>query len=376
LKQQIDNIQKMTEDTLENIENERKMLQGRVEDRTLELNRRSAQLEAAAVVARSAAEVRELKELLNIVCIQISNQFGYYHTGVFLADPLGEYVILHAASSEGGKRMLNRGHKLEIGRQGIVGYAAYQKRPRIAQDVGTDAVFFNNPDLPDTHAEVALPLIAQNRLIGVLDIQSQDRNAFTVEDMYTLQTMADQIALAIENARLLQESQNSLEQLQAMGQKSATRIWKEYLGGQVRGYLYNPTGVISLPATTDGVSSANEAEVHHIQIPILLRGRKIGTISLKRKATDANWVQAEQEMAEKVAVQVALAVENARLIEESQRRAVREQTLNELSVRFSRSLDVETLLQNAAKELHQLPQVANVAVVLATKESKEPGKQG
>ena len=342
----------------------------RVQQRTLELNRRSGQLEAAALVARAAAEIRGQKELLETIVQQISERFGFYHTGIFLTDTNGEYVLLEAASSEGGRNMIQRGHKLAIGRQGIVGSAAFQKRPRIVQDAGPDSVLFNNPDLPETHSEIALPLLARDRLVGVLDIQSEEHNTFSDEDISTLQIMADQIALAIENARLLNESQSAIDELQTMTTKNITGTWRERLGYQNKGYSYSPVGVSSISQTNEHPENDSpEKSEYIIKIPVALRGQQIGQLSLTRKSNESPWTETEQEMADKIAIQVALAVENARLLEESQRRALREQTVNDLSSRFSRSLNVDTLLQNAVRELHRIPQVAEVSVYIAPKQT-------
>lgn len=204
----------------------RTTLEQRVLERTGALDRRTSQLEAASYVSRQTAAIQDPLTLLSNVVDLITAQFGYYHAAIFLLDERSRYAILQAASSEGGKRMLARGHKLEVGREGIVGYAAHQKRARIALDVGEEAVFFNNPDLPDTRSEVALPLTVRNKVIGVLDIQSYDQSAFTQDDINTLQAMADQVALAIDNDRLLAESQTSLRQLQTITAESTFRTWK------------------------------------------------------------------------------------------------------------------------------------------------------
>ncbi len=338
-------------------------------EKIAELNKHATQLEAAALVVRAAVEVRDLKELLNTVVQQIGQLFEYYHAGIFLVDVSRENIILQAASSSGGKQMIERGYRQEIGRHGIVGYAAFQKSPRIAQDVGVDAVFFNNPDLPDTHSEVALPLTVQGRLIGVLDIQSRARNAFSTNDVYTLQTMADQVALAIENARLIEESRSALESLEALNAQNTANAWKRRVGKSSWGYTYTPLGTTPAEHPIETQSSAGYA----IAIPIILRGKRIGTITLKRAHAEADWTTTEEELAEKVATQVALAVENARLLEESQRRASKEQIVNEISGRFSHSLDVNTLLQNAVRELQRLPEVSDVAVFVSpTEDSTAP----
>ncbi len=345
-------------------------LEQRIQQRTLELDKRSMQLEAASLIARTIAEIHGQKEILETIVQQITERFKFYHTGIFLVDINKEFVVLEAASSDGGKRMIERGHKLAIGRQGIVGLAAYQKRPRIAQDVGSDAIFFNNPDLPETHSEMALPLLARNRLVGILDIQSKEHNAFSTEDVSTLQIMTDQIALAIENARLLNESRSAIDELQTITTENISGTWKERLGQYRKGYTYSSSGTLPIPQTNDEKKSqVHKPDNHTIKIPVALRGQRIGQLSLIRKSNESPWTEAEQEMADKIAIQVALAIENARLLEESQQRALREQTVNELSSRFSRSLDVDTLLQNAVHELHRIPQVSEVSIYILPNET-------
>lgn len=346
----------------------RENLEKRVEERTQELNRRSMQLEASTLVARSAAMVRDLNELLESVVGQITERFGYYHTGIFLTDSAEKSVVLQAASSEGGRLLLKRGLKLDIGRQGVVGYAAYQKRPRIVQDVSADSTYIPLPELPQTRSEAALPLIVRNRVIGVLDIQSEESNAFKFDDIYTLQTMADQVALAIDNTILLEESRAALLQLETINASNAANTWKTRLQGGPLRFTYTPLGISSASGHNGGEESDN---IKTISVPLNLRGKSIGTISLKRKANDPNWAESEREMAERIASQVALAVENARLLEESQRRAAREQKVSEFSNRFSRSLDIDSLLQNAVRELHSLPQVEEVSVFINPEKKTE-----
>ncbi|MCG2784846.1 MAG: GAF domain-containing protein, partial [Anaerolineae bacterium] len=345
-------------------------LEERVSERTAQLDRKSSQLEAASLVARSAAETTNIKTLLDNVVEQISSRFGFYHTGIFLSDSARQKVYLAAASSEGGKQMLERGHSLDIGRQGVVGYAAYEKRPRVAQDIERENVYFRNPELPDTRSEAALPLLIKNQIIGVLDIQSTEESPFGTEDLFILQTMADQVALAIQNARLLEESQLALEQLQAITAKSVQNAWQGYLGRQAKGYVYSAGNVTPINEAKPNIA---ESKHRNLQINISLRGQNIGKISLARNASEADWTEKEQEFTEKIAAQIALAVENARLLEDSQHRAAREQTLNELTTRLSRSLDLENLLQNAVLELHKIPQVIDASVVIAPQET---GKQG
>ena len=138
--------QRAARQTLDTLREERSTLEARVEERTAGLARKTEQLRATSYIARKTAEVQDLATLLETVAHLVTDQFGFYHTGIFLINESGNQVVLQAASSEGGQRMVERGHSLTIGMQGIVGYVAAQKKPRIALDVGRDAVFFNNPD--------------------------------------------------------------------------------------------------------------------------------------------------------------------------------------------------------------------------------------
>jgi GAF domain-containing protein/HAMP domain-containing protein len=341
-------------------------LELRVEERTESLIRKSDQLRAASHIARKTAEVQDLSILLDMVANLVTDQFGFYHTGVFLINETGEQAVLQAASSEGGHRMIGRGHSLLVGKQGIVGYAAAEKKPRIALDVGNDAAFFNNPDLPMTRSELALPLVIRNRVLGVLDIQSNQPQAFSIDDIDVLQTLADQVAVAIENARLLDESQAALTQLEALTNTRTREAWKQKLSGKGRVFTYTPLGLRAekLAPTNDNL----------VTIPLILRGQKIGNISVARKG-DAGLTKSDEELLAEVANQAGLAIDNIRLLEEATQRARQEQVVGKLAGRFSQSLDVDTLLQTAVRELAQLPDVAEVSIFVGEQNSEIPGKQ-
>jgi GAF domain-containing protein/HAMP domain-containing protein len=326
-------------------------LEQRVEERTTALSRRTSQLQAATQVARQAAAIKDTTTLLNEAVRLISDQFDFYHAGIFLLDQNNEYAILQAASSEGGQKMLERGHRLQVGGQGIVGYAAAQKRPRIALDTGTDAHYFDNPDLPLTHSEAALPLIVRDRVIGVLDIQSDKANAFTQDDLDTFQTLADQLALAIDNARLFGETNTALRAMEQITTEHARQIWTETLDRQDLAYVYTPLGTSHSSVHPLVEEGASEPDSQALQASITLHDQKIGVIKIKRK--EQNWHPREQAMLEEIATQVGLALENARLLEETQARAQRDQMVAAVSTRMRATLDLETILQTAARELQR-----------------------
>jgi GAF domain-containing protein len=334
-------------------------LEQRVEERTTALSRKTSQLQAATHVARQAAAIKDSAILVNDAVRLISDQFGFYHAGLFLLDEHNEYALLQAASSEGGQRMLARGHRLRVGGQGIVGFAAAQKRPRIALDTGTDAAYFDNPDLPETRSEAALPLIVRDRVIGVLDIQSEKSNAFTQEDIEILQTLTDQLALAIENARLFSELDAIVQQLEQTAAKRTYQSWSAFSKRRLPIYQYTPMGV-----QTVGAVPEPREDTGTLVVPIILRGRNIGKIHLKRKGAASGWMEQEQVMVQEVAAQVGLALENARLLEDAQTRASRERSIGEISARIGSAFDVDSVLRTTAQEIGKALGDAEVQVRL------------
>ncbi len=341
-------------------------LEERVQERTAGITKKTDQLRAASYIARQTSDAPDLASILNIVVNLITGQFGFYHAGIFLLNETGEEAILQTASSDGGKRMVERGHSLTVGAQGIVGYVASQKKVRIALDVGSDAVFFNNPDLPMTRSEVALPLLIRNKVLGVLDIQSDQPQAFRMEDVDVLQTLADQVAVAIENARLLSESEAAILQLEAVSTLRVKEAWSKKLQDQKHAFTYTPLGV-----RAEASSQASESD---LKTSIVLRGQEIGSLALARK-DNQNWNKTDEDLIREVAYQVGLAVDNLRLLEDAQQRARQEQTIGELATRFGQSLDIDGLLQTAARELGQLPDVSEVSVFIGQLPEQVPQKR-
>jgi GAF domain-containing protein len=302
----------------------------RLQEANRDLARRTAQLEAASEVARRAAAIRDVQALLDETVRLISQRFGFYHAGVFLVDEAGEYAVLRAASSEGGQRMLARGHRLAVGEVGIVGYVAGTGKPRIALDVGEDAVVFSNPDLPHTHSEMALPLKVGERVIGVLDVQSVEPSAFTDEDVAVLQTMADQIALAIENARLLQETQDRLREVEALTGQAIRAGWQQMASARPGwGYIYD--GVELRPKEQALLPEGTEPG---LTLPLLAGGETVGQVALA--FSDRSPTDEEVALARAVAEQAALALESARLFQETRR------TLAEMEALYQASRAIST----------------------------------
>lgn len=341
------------------LRNTQENLEKQVNARTKELTRRTKQLEAAAAVAREASAIRDLDRLLNQAVNMVAERFDVYHVGVFLVDEPREYVVLYAANSEGGRLMLERGYKLRLGAEGMVGWVANSGQPRIAFDVGADQNFVRDAELPQTRSEATLPLRVRERVIGVLDVQSVQPSAFSSDDLGVLQIVADQIALAVENARLFESSQQTLQALSRLYSRESQEAWQKRLGEHPVAFRYNRMGTQvmaegdaqrSLVATSQ-IETDPESGICELLVPVLIRGQVLGQLKLRRDAGQPPWTQADVAIVEQALAQIAPALENARLLEEVQSRAAREQMVNIITSRVRSSITMETILQNAVREL-------------------------
>jgi len=288
----------------------------------------------------------------------ISQQFEFYHVGIFLLDEAREYAVLMAANSPGGQKMISRGHRLRVGQIGIVGYVAGTGRPRIALDTGEDVVFFNNPDLPDTRSELALPLKIADQLIGVLDVQSVNANAFNQEDVEALSTLADQVSIAIQNARSFRESQRLLAEARNTANDTIFDAWKILRPTSAKiGYQKTGSAVKALDQLLDGEpirqaveSGETVAQSSNLTVPIRLRGQVIGVMNLQMPQGHA-WNADEVDIAEAVAERLSLAIETSTLLKATQRRADIERITTNITGKLGSSTRFEAILQTAAEEL-------------------------
>ncbi|MFP4393700.1 MAG: GAF domain-containing protein [Anaerolineales bacterium] len=355
------------------LEQNQTALEARVAERTSALEKRGAQLATASQVAREAAGIRDMKQLLERTVNLISERFDFYHTGIFLIDEAGEYAVLRAASSEGGQRMLAREHRLRVGEQGVVGYVTGRGEHRIALDVGEDAAYFDNPDLPRTRSEVALPLQVRGEIIGALDVQSVASEAFTSEDVTVLQTLADQVAVAVDNARLFAESQEALEAARRAYGELSQKGWQELFRTRTEvGARYDPHAILppdgrqreSVKAALREKKPVADAEgkLHTLAIPVEVRGHVIGVVDAYKPDEDGAWTQEEIELLETLTAQLSQALESARLYEDTQRQAAFERVTGEIASRFRESLDVDRILQTAASEFQEVLNLDTVEV--------------
>jgi len=333
-----------------------------IKARSEQNRRRAAQFQAIANVASTTTTLQNQEETLEQVVKTISNQLGHYHVGIFLLDETKKFAILKSANSEGGRRMLERGHQLEVGAKGIVGNVAARGKPRIALDTGVDAVYFDNPDLPETKSEVALPLIQGMEIVGVLDVQSKTQNAFSQDDIETLSILANLVSVTIQNTRLYEENITALENAEKAYRQLTGETWRDVLKSQpLKGYLYD--GVSSQPLNRSITG-------HSVSIPVNIRGQNIGALKLEALEIDREWTDDEITMITAAAERAALALENARLLAESRKRAAKERVIGEISAKISAQSEIEELLKIAALELNRNLPNAEVAIQFRKEESE------
>ncbi|HUI90480.1 MAG TPA: GAF domain-containing protein [Anaerolineales bacterium] len=322
------------------LENQRRALEDRVAERTL-------QFKAVNEVGRVASSVLDPNELINKVVNLITDQFGYYYTALFLVDSSTRWAELRNATGEAGRVLRENKHRLEIGGKSMVGAAISTRSPRVALDVGAETTRFKNPLLPYTRSEIALPLLVGDRVLGALDVQSTKEGAFGPQEIDTLQNMASQVSIALENAELFHQVQQNLAEIQAVQKQYTTQSWKQVADGED---LYYEVG------DTDPSGPENELEVN-----LALRDEVIGGIRLE---SDNDWTSEQRNLIESVATQAALALENARLVKEGQTTATRERLISEISGKIWSSATMDGILRTAVQELGRALDVADATIEL------------
>jgi GAF domain-containing protein/HAMP domain-containing protein len=347
------------------------------------LERRAAQAQAIAEIANKVAALQDPEELLPHITRLISKQFGFYHVGIFLLDSSQRFAVLKAANSAGGERMLARGHRLEVGKTGIVGFVSETGEARIALATERDEVFFNNPDLPDTHSEMALPLRVRNTLIGVLDVQSTEENAFSQEDIQALSTLANQVSIAIENSRLFEETRKSLAEVESLYRRYLGTQWQNATESRhISGFRSTSTGTepllqpVSLPEHDEALQTGHTIlktdgnESTSLVIPVKIHGQTLGVLSLRQQSGRA-WDEAEISLAQAIAERAAISAENALLFEQTAERAERERKVSEITSKIRSTNNPEEMIQIALTELKQALNLKDASIIPS---NTTPGK--
>lgn len=381
-----------------------------------ELRQRAIQLQTAAEVSRAASSVLEPDQLLPQVVELICERFDLYYVGLFLVDEAGEWAVLRAGTGKAGQIQLERGHRLRVGGESMVGWCAANAQARIALDVGREAVRFDNPLLPDTRSEMALPLICRGKTIGALTVQSIHPMAFSQADITTLQTMADQLAIAIDNARLYQAERAPRQELEALQQASlsltASLELPQVLDAILQAALHlisaqdahvflyaegrltygaalwadgrretpyseaRPDGLTYTVARRGEPIIVPDMRTHPlfantppdwqgtiVGLPLKIGERVVGVMNIAR-AEPGGISEAKLRVLHLLADQAAIAVENARLHAETERRAEQLAVLHELDRAITASLRIDDVYHAFARHTARLLPYDRMAIAL------------
>ncbi len=340
-------------------------LEQRVAERTQGL------LTAAEVSSSTTAEL-DLETLLPKVVELVRERFDLYYVGLFLKDEADEYAVLRAGSGQAGRAMLARQHRLPIDATSMIGRCVLTGEADVQFDVGEAAVHFSNPDLPDTRSELALPLRSGSQILGAMTVQSEHEAYFSQEDITVLQTVADQVANAVQNARLFQQLQESLAAEQRAYGELTHQAWQELLQAQSElGFLSDrhttiPAGDLWRPEMQEALrigKAVMGTDENTLALPIKVRGQVVGVID-GRKSDGAEWLAEEVELLTAIVEQLNLALEGAQLYRDTQRRAARERVVAEVSDRMQQTLDMETVLQTVVEEMQRVFSLAEAEVRL------------
>lgn len=366
----------------EQLQNLVRTLEEKVEDRTQGLQVQANRLLLAAEIARDAAALGDLDELLNRSSHLVLDRFNFYHTGIFLIDQQREYAILRASPTEAGHEMLKQNHRLRVGKEGIVGNVAVTGEARVVADTSLDVSYLYNPLLPQTRSELALPLKVEARVIGVLDVQSEIPNAFTQDDIVVLQIMADQLALAIERVQLVEQLEGRLHELEHAYQKFTVTSWQDFSQQPdfKAGYSFDGiklSTIDSFPVWSQDAlrrgrsvilpGKATNSKDSLLAVPLKLRGQIIGALNIRFTGDTLN--NETVNLSEEIGNRLAVALENARLYTETQKLAQQERAVSEISTRITTSINIESILRTAVQELGRMIPDAEITVQL--QEEKE-----
>jgi GAF domain-containing protein len=356
----------------------RQSLEQRVSERTADLERRSVFLQTALEVSRAATSVLNPEELVWQVAQLIRERFALYHVGVFRVDATGQWAEYRAGAGAGERALAEEGFRLEVGGESMVGWCTAHAQARVSQDVSYEMERCAHPQVPHTRSEAALPLIARGQVLGALSVQSERIGTFDDQLVASLQTMTDQVAVALDNARLFAESQAALEAARRAYGEFSRQAWSEMLHARGDwGLVYAHETVVPAregwwpemsQARQTGIPVTGGGDVPTLAIPLQVRDQVIGALGFTKGRAGEEWTAEEKELLQALVQQLGVALESAQLFEETQQRAARDRMLGEVTSRIRETLDVDTVLQTAVREMREALGITEVEVFLDTGE--------
>ena len=383
---------------------------------------RANQLLTASEIARDTSSgSQDIDELLKRMVQLVRERFGFYHASIFLLDPLGQFAVLKESTGEAGEVMKQRGHKLAVGSQSIIGQTTLSGQPVIVNDVSREANYFPNPLLPETRSELGIPLINTGQVIGALDVQSVNLNAFSDDDVRILQVMGDQLAVAIQNAELFTRTESSLNRHRLLHQitaaagksstiddairsavetlhltmskdqitfwtpmKNATLVVKAYAGlpsldlaATVLNIGERAVGMAALekrilrvlePSAGGENQPVNPESQSIVCVPVIYQDRLMGVINVEN-IEPAAYDETDQEIITTLANNLASIIANIELVDQVRSQVDRQQQLYEITSKIRRSVDVETILQTSVSEIANVLNLKHASIEITAGQS-------
>lgn len=371
-----------------------------------ESRQKALQVETAAEIARDISGSLNLDELLLKAVGLIRERFNFYHAAVFLLDQPGEFAVIREATGEAGAQMKRQGHKIGVGSKSIVGFVSGKGEALVVSDTSKDLTYYANPLLPDTRAEAAIPLRVADRILGVLDVQSTIPYAFSEDNLRSLQILADQLAIAVENTELFAETQEHLSQHRLLHHITSTAAsgttLEEALESAVSGLQVTLGGdrvmimladrdkrLLEVKASVGYSEDITEMKVEigqgvsgwvaahrkplrirdtsedsrYIQIsantrselavPLIYRNELLGVINVESEQVDA-YTENDEEMLGTLGGSLAAIIANARLLEQIRAQSERERLVYEITGKIRRSTDIQSILLTTASEISRV----------------------
>ncbi|GAB5490463.1 MAG: hypothetical protein Phog2KO_06780 [Phototrophicaceae bacterium] len=360
----------------------RDYIQKITQDMNQRLEERTRDVKITQDISQAIASERDLNTLLSqVVDLIIKNFPSIYHAQIFLVDDSRTNAVLRASTGAAGRELLSRGHRLGVGSVSVIGQVTEQGQVMIARDTAESSVHRQNEFLGDTRAELAIPLRLGNTVIGALDVQSKQRNSFDKEQVSTLQTLADQITTAIDNARLYAETQRLLNETQIERRRLAQGSWQEYLNQQRKADLLINSGTntgYNFKRLSDKVLETGEPAIGEITnrntipfaVPIMFREQILGVAEYEMTKDDFSYDKVL--LARDLVSRLAISLENARLFDASQQVADRERVVNDISAKLTNQTDIESILETAVREIERALRTPQVAINLSNGNGKNP----
>lgn len=347
-----------------------------------QLDRRRYLSIAARQISREISQLSSPSELMQTAVDLINQQFDFYYTALFLKDERSEFAVLKAGVGEAGAAMLARQHKLRIREEGVVGFVVARGEIRIASDVTQDTFHYKNPFLPLTQSEMAVPLLVGNTVIGALDAQSTLPNAFDEEVVDFLLTVAATLSMSIDRTMKVNDLEKQLSEITEKETNTTVKSWQAHLKGSRKKFDYrysqsdaslitensNPPSEAVAAGKSSKDTNSSSAKTATISVPIKLRDQVLGMINLK---VEGDQSPAEiNQLVNSASERLALALENARLLEEIQERADREHLVSNISDRVRSATDIDSILKTTVQELGKTMGVGEVRIQLKTRDAR------